>query len=394
MSAYRQLFDRVLTRTDAESAHHLAFRAIRAAQPITRLVGGRVSRVDPARTSRVMGLDFPGLLGLAAGFDKNAVGIDALANMGFGFVEIGTVTGEPQPGNPRPRLARLPADRAVVNRMGFNNDGAEVVAGRLASRRVDRTGRRSGVPLGINIGKTKAVPEDDAVADYEKSTRLLAPHADYLVVNVSSPNTPGLRDLQAVSRLDPLLRAVRRRADDVTDRHVPLLVKIAPDLSDEDVLEVADLAVALGLDGIVATNTTISRQGLSSSPQQVEAAGGGGLSGPPLRSRATEVIRLLRDRVGPDLTLIGVGGITTADDMVERLAAGADLLQAYTGFVYEGPWWPARMNTRLSRRLVQEPATTDRATRPTNLPGTGAGPGSGTGPGTGPGTGTATGEQP
>jgi dihydroorotate dehydrogenase len=390
MSAYRQLFDRVLTRTDAENAHHLAFRAIRAAQPITRLVGGRVSKVDPARSSRVMGLDFPGLLGLAAGFDKNAVGIDALANMGFGFVEIGTVTGEPQPGNPRPRLARLPADRAVVNRMGFNNDGAEVVAGRLASRRVDRTGRRSGVPLGINIGKTKAVPEDDAVADYEKSTRLLAPHADYLVVNVSSPNTPGLRDLQAVSRLDPLLRAVRRRADDVSDRHVPLLVKIAPDLSDEDVLEVADLAVALGLDGIVATNTTISRQGLSSSPQQVEAAGGGGLSGPPLRSRATEVIRLLRDRVGPDLTLIGVGGITTADDMVERLAAGADLLQAYTGFVYEGPWWPARMNTRLSRRLVQEPSTTDRATRPTTIPGTGAGPGSGTGPGTG----TATGEQP
>jgi dihydroorotate dehydrogenase len=390
VSAYRQLFDRVLTRTDAESAHHLAFRAIRAAQPITRLVGGRVSKVDPARTSRVMGLDFPGLLGLAAGFDKNAVGIDALANMGFGFIEIGTVTGEPQPGNPRPRLARLPADRAVVNRMGFNNDGAEVVAGRLASRRVDRTGRRSGVPLGINIGKTKAVPEDDAVADYEKSTRLLAPHADYLVVNVSSPNTPGLRDLQAVSRLDPLLRAVRRRADDVTDRHVPLLVKIAPDLSDEDVLEVADLAVALGLDGIVATNTTISRQGLSSSPEQVEAAGGGGLSGPPLRSRATEVIRLLRDRVGPDLTLIGVGGITTADDMVERLAAGADLLQAYTGFVYEGPWWPARMNTRLSRRLVQEPSATDRATRPTTLPGPGAGPGSGTGPGTGP----ATGEQP
>jgi dihydroorotate dehydrogenase len=393
VSAYRQLFDRVLIRTDAENAHHLAFRAIRAAQPITRLVGGRVSKVDPARTSRVMGLDFPGLLGLAAGFDKNAVGIDALANMGFGFVEIGTVTGEPQPGNPRPRLARLPADRAVVNRMGFNNDGAEVVAGRLASRRVDRTGRRSGVPLGINIGKTKAVPEDDAVADYEKSTRLLAPHADYLVVNVSSPNTPGLRDLQAVSRLDPLLRAVRRCADDVTDRHVPLLVKIAPDLSDEDVLEVADLAVALGLDGIVATNTTISRQGLSSSPQQVEAAGGGGLSGPPLRSRATEVIRLLRDRVGPDLTLIGVGGITTADDMVERLAAGADLLQAYTGFVYEGPWWPARMNTRLSRRLVQEPSPTDRATRPTTIPGTGAGPGSGTGPGTGPGTGTATGEQ-
>ncbi|MEO7351037.1 MAG: dihydroorotate dehydrogenase (quinone), partial [Marmoricola sp.] len=195
MTAYRQLFDRVLTRTDPEKAHQLAFRAIRAAQPVTRLVGGRVSRVGGRRSTQVMGLDFPGLLGLAAGFDKNAIGIDALANMGFAFVEIGTVTGEPQPGNPRPRLARLPADRAIVNRMGFNNDGAEVVARRLAERHVDRTGLRTGVPLGINIGKTKVVAEDDAIRDYEKSTTLLAPHADYLVVNVSSPNTPGLRDL-------------------------------------------------------------------------------------------------------------------------------------------------------------------------------------------------------
>ena len=351
MTVYRQLFDRVLTRTDAETAHHLAFGAIRAAQPVTRLVGGRVSR-SGAPTTRVMGLDFPGLLGLAAGFDKNAVGIDALANMGFGFVEVGTVTGEPQPGNPRPRLVRLPADRAIVNRMGFNNDGAEVVARRLASRRVDRTGRRRGVPVGINIGKTKLVPEDEAIGDYEKSTGLLAPYADYLVVNVSSPNTPGLRDLQAVGRLDPLLRAVRRRADDVTDAHVPLLVKIAPDLSDEDVLEVADLAVTLGLDGIVATNTTIARTGLRSTPEQVEAAGGGGLSGAPVRDRATEVIRLLRGRVGPDLALVGVGGISTPEDAEERLAAGADLVQAYTGFVYEGPWWPARMNARLSARRV------------------------------------------
>ncbi|MGZ8745340.1 MAG: quinone-dependent dihydroorotate dehydrogenase [Nocardioides sp.] len=343
----------MLTRTDAERAHQLAFRAIRAAQPVTRLVGGRVSKVPETgrgRTRQVMGLEFPGLLGLAAGFDKNAVGIDALANMGFGYVEVGTVTGEPQPGNPRPRLARLPRDRAVVNRMGFNNDGAAVVARRLAERRLDRTARR-GVPLGINIGKTKVVAEDEAVRDYEKSTSLLAPHADYLVVNVSSPNTPGLRDLQAVDRLEPLLRAVRSRADDVTAGHVPLLVKIAPDLGDEDVLAVADLVVALGLDGIVATNTTISRAGLASSPEQVEAAGAGGLSGPPLRTRATEVIRLLRARVGPDLTLIGVGGITTAEDAVERLQAGADLLQAYTAFVYEGPWWPARINARLNARL-------------------------------------------
>ena len=349
MTAYQLLFDKVLSRTDPERAHHAAFRAIRAAQPLTRLVGGRRSRVGQRSTRRVMGLDFPGRLGLAAGFDKNAVGIDALANMGFAFVEIGTVTGEPQPGNPKPRLARLPADRAVVNRMGFNNDGAEAVARRLAARRLDRTGRRAGVPLGINIGKTKVVPEDEAVRDYEKSTTLLTPYADYLVVNVSSPNTPGLRDLQAVDRLEPLLQAVRRRADDLSDRHVPLLVKIAPDLSDDDVLAVADLATSLGLDGIVATNTTIGRDGLASTPDQVEAAGAGGLSGPPLRTRATEVMRLLRGRVGDDLVLIGVGGITTPQDAVERLEAGADLLQAYTAFIYEGPWWPTRMNAALAK---------------------------------------------
>ena len=347
MTAYHRLFDKVLTRTDAEKAHQAAFRAIRAAQPVTRLVGGRVSRVEGASTIQQMGLDFPGLLGLAAGFDKNAVGVDALANMGFAFIEVGTITGEPQPGNPKPRLARLPDDRAIVNRMGFNNDGAEAVARRLGARRLDRTGRRSGVPMGINIGKTKVVPEEYAVRDYEKSTTLLTPYADYLVVNVSSPNTPGLRDLQAVSRLEPLLRAVRSRADDVSDHHVPLLVKIAPDLGDDDVLAVADLAVEVGLDGIVATNTTIAREGLTSSPEAVEAAGAGGLSGPPVRSRATEVLRLLRDRVGRDLTLIGVGGITTVQDAIERIDAGADLLQGYTAFVYEGPWWPARINRAL-----------------------------------------------
>ena len=265
MQPYRLLFEHVLSRTDPESAHRAAFRAIRAAQPVTRLIGGRRSRVARSGSTRVMGLDFPGPLGLAAGFDKNGVGIDALANMGFAFVEIGTVTGEPQPGNPKPRLSRLPADRAVVNRMGFNNDGAEVVARRLAARRLDRTGRVS-VPLGINIGKTKTVPEELAVRDYEKSTTLLTPYADYLVVNVSSPNTPGLRDLQAVDRLEPLLRAVRQRADDLSDRHVPLLVKIAPDLGDEDVLAVADLATGLHLDGIIATNTTISRDGLVQHP--------------------------------------------------------------------------------------------------------------------------------
>ncbi len=344
---YRILFDKVLTHTDPEQAHHAAFAGIRVAGPALRTA----ARLLPGRAGvRRMGLDFPAVLGLAAGFDKNAVGIDALGALGFGSVEIGTVTGEPQPGNPKPRLVRLPADRAVVNRMGFNNDGAEVVAERLRRRAAHLGGRNAGAPvLGVNIGKTKVVPEEDAIADYQKSTTLLAPYADYLVVNVSSPNTPGLRDLQAVEKLEPLLRAVRRRADEVTASKVPLLVKIAPDLSDEDVLAVADLATAIGLDGIVATNTTISRSGLVSSADAIERAGAGGLSGEPLRKRALAVLRLLRSQVGKDVTLIGVGGIAGVEDAVERLAAGADLLQAYTAFIYEGPQWPRRINAAIAK---------------------------------------------
>ncbi len=243
MRPYDVLFERGLTRFDAERIHHAAFRAIRAAQPVTsRLVGTPTERRAGASAQvQAMGITFPHALGLAAGFDKNAVGIDGLAALGFGHVEVGTVTGEAQPGNPQPRLFRLTADRAIVNRMGFNNDGAEVVARRLAAWRA----AGGSTVLGVNIGKTKVVAEDEAVGDYEKSAGLLAPHADYLVVNVSSPNTPGLRDLQAVEKLEPLLAAVRRRADEVSPaRRVPLLVKIAPDLSDDDVLAVADLALA------------------------------------------------------------------------------------------------------------------------------------------------------
>ncbi len=355
MTLYHRLFDRVLVRTDAERAHGAAFTAIRRARPLTHALHAGAGRLGRRAGGEVeaMGLVFPGVLGLAAGFDKNGVGIDALANLGFGSVEIGTVTAQPQPGNPRPRLARLPADRAIVNRMGFNNEGAVAVARRLAERRLDRTGRRSGVPLGVNIGKTKVVPEDEAVADYETSAGLLAPYADYLVVNVSSPNTPGLRHLQAVEKLEPLLRAVRRRADDVSNSHVPLLVKIAPDLADEDVLAVADLALAVGLDGVVATNTTTARAGLASPAAAVAAAGGGGLSGPPLRERAHEVTRLLRGRLGPQPTIIGVGGIVTVEDAVARLDAGADLLQGYTGFVYEGPGWARRVNRGVARHRAE-----------------------------------------
>jgi len=338
---YRFLFDHVLTRTDPERAHHLAFRAIQTGRPVTQ----RWSSLSRPHPVEALGLTFPNVLGLAAGFDKNAVGIDALAALGFGHVEIGTVTGEPQPGNPKPRLFRLPEDRAVINRMGFNNDGADAVARRLAHRAegldrgLDRLDRRGYMPvLGVNIGKTKVVPEEEAIGDYEKSTRLLAPYADYLVVNVSSPNTPGLRDLQAAEKLEPLLTAVRAEADRVTDQQVPLLVKIAPDLSDDDVLAVADLATSIGLDGIIATNTTIGREGLRSA----QAAEIGGLSGAPLRERSLEVLRLLKKQA-PDLTLIGVGGISTVEDARARLDAGATLLQGYTAFIYEGPFWPARI---------------------------------------------------
>ena len=335
MRPYDVLFEQALTRVDPERIHHAAFRAIRAAAPIT----GRAVRL-PSAPVRALGLTFPHPLGLAAGFDKNAVGIDGLGALGFGHVEIGTVTGEPQPGNPRPRLFRLTADRAIVNRMGFNNDGAEVVATRLAAWRAG--GGRT--ILGVNIGKSKVVPEHEAAGDYEKSAGLLAPYADYLVVNVSSPNTPGLRDLQAVEKLEPILAAVRRRADEVRpDHRVPLLVKIAPDLGDDDVAAVADLAKASALDGIIATNTTISRDGLATPAPSVEGIGAGGLSGRPLTRRSEDVVRMLRQRVGPDLTLVGVGGITTVDDARRRLAAGADLLQGYTAFVYEGPLWPRRI---------------------------------------------------
>jgi dihydroorotate dehydrogenase len=346
VTAYDALFGRVLTRTDPERAHHAAFRAIRTARPVLAAGSRRLHR--GAEPVEAMGLTFPGVLGLAAGFDKNAVGIDALAALGFSFVEIGTVTGEPQPGNERPRLFRLPQDKAIVNRMGFNNDGAEVVAERLARRSRRARGWRDGGPvLGVNIGKTKVVPEEEAARDYQKSARLLAPYADYLVVNVSSPNTPGLRDLQAVEKLRPLLEAVRTAADETAPRRVPLLVKIAPDLSDEEVLAVADLALDLGLDGIVATNTTISREGLRSSPQDVAAVGAGGLSGAPVRERADDVMLLLRKRVGPDLTLVGVGGISSVEDARARLDAGATLLQSYTGFVYGGPLWPGRLQRGL-----------------------------------------------
>ncbi|MFF7450950.1 MULTISPECIES: quinone-dependent dihydroorotate dehydrogenase [unclassified Streptomyces] len=354
---YKLFFQLVFKRLDPEQAHHLAFRWIRLAAgvPVLRtfLAAVLAPRYRELRTE-ALGLRMHGPFGLAAGFDKNAVAVDGMSMLGFDHIEIGTVTGEAQPGNPKQRLFRLVKDRALINRMGFNNEGSLAVAARLASRTpVFKT------VVGVNIGKTKVVPEDQAVADYVKSTERLAPYADYLVVNVSSPNTPGLRNLQATEALRPLLSAVREAADrTVPSRRVPLLVKIAPDLADEDVDAVADLAVELGLDGIIATNTTIAREGLglTSEPSLVKETGG--LSGAPLKARSLEVLRRLYARVGDRVTLVGVGGVENAEDVWQRILAGATLVQGYSAFIYEGPFWARAVHKGLVARLRTSPYAT------------------------------------
>src|SRR4051794_10834443 len=351
---YRALFQLVFRRMSAETAHQAGFALIRLAGMIPglpALLRRRLLTADPVLRVHALGLDLPGPLGLAAGFDKDALAPDALGALGFGFVEVGTVTARPQPGNAKPRLFRLAADRALINRMGFNNSGSAAAAARLRQRAEFTPAGGPMAVVGANIGKSKVVAEADAIADYTASAVRLADVADYLVVNVSSPNTPGLRNLQAVDQLRPLLAAVRRSLDETTDRHVPLLVKIAPDLSDEQVDAVADLALELHLDGIIATNTTTSRAGLSSPADEVAALGAGGLSGPPVRARALAVLQRLRARTGSQLVLIAAGGISSGDDAYERIRAGATLVQAYTAFIYAGPFWPRRVHRELAARL-------------------------------------------
>jgi dihydroorotate dehydrogenase len=317
---YKLFFHLVFKRMDPEQAHHLAFRWIRLAAriPVLRTLVAAVlaPRYKELRTE-ALGLRMHGPFGLAAGFDKNAVAIDGMSMLGFDHIEIGTVTAQPQPGNPKQRLFRLVPDRALINRMGFNNEGSAAVAERLAR------------------------------------------HADYLVVNVSSPNTPGLRNLQATESLRPLLTAVREAADrSVEDRRVPLLVKIAPDLADEDVDAVADLALELGLDGIIATNTTIAREGLGlkSDPSLINETGG--LSGAPVKARSLEVLSRLYARVGDRITLIGVGGIENAEDAWQRILAGATLVQGYSAFIYEGPFYARAIHKGLAARLKASPYAT------------------------------------
>ena len=330
---------RVLFLVSPERIHTWVFALLRAvtAVPPLRLALTRVlAPRDPILASTVFGVHFPGPLGLAAGFDKNGRGLHTWPALGFGYAEVGTVTARAQPGNPEPRLFRLPDDRALLNRMGFNNQGAARLAERL-------TRHTAVTPIGVNIGKTKTTAPEDAVDDYADSARQLGPLADFVVVNVSSPNTPGLRDLQAVETLRPILTAVRAQTT------APVLVKIAPDLSDSDVDEIADLAVESGLAGIVATNTTVARDGLAT--PGVAELGPGGISGAPVADRSLEVLRRLYGRVGDRLVLISVGGIETPDDAWQRITAGASLLQGYTGFVYGGGLWAKHIHDGLARRL-------------------------------------------
>lgn len=339
---YALLFRLVLARFDPEFAHHAGMAVVRVlgAPPFSWIVRA-LTRPEPRDEVRALGLVFPSPFGIAAGFDKNAVGVRGLAALGFGHVEVGTITAIPQDGNPKPRLFRLIADRAVINRMGFNNRGADAAARRLARL-------RRGAPdtvIGVNIGKSRVVDVEDATADYVASATRLAPLADYLAVNVSSPNTPGLRGLQAVETLAPLLRAVRDASGST-----PLLVKIAPDLADDEITAIAQLAVSEGLAGIIAHNTTISRDGLVTDAATVEAAGAGGLSGAPLKRRSLEVLRVVRSAVPEDFCVIAVGGVETAADVQERLDAGATLVQGYTAFLYRGPFWGREINRGLVSR--------------------------------------------
>ena len=358
---YDLAFRRLATRVEAERAHAAGTAAMRAA---ARLPGGlaavragvRLAAQSPVRgrdgapaaagsavaaAVDAMGLRFRSPLGLAAGFDKDARAVATLAALGFGSVEVGTVTPRPQPGNPAPRLFRLPADRALVNRMGFNNAGADAVARRLGALRAGGT-LPPGFVVGVNVGKNRDTPGGRAADDFAAVARVCAPVADYVVVNVSSPNTPGLRDLQAVDALRPVLSAVLAQA-----AGRPVLVKIAPDLADADVDAVTDLAGETGLAGVVAANTTLSRAGLGSAEADVARAGRGGLSGPPLLDRALAVVERVAARAAGRLTVVAVGGISSAEDVRRARSAGAVLVQAYTAFVYGGPAWPGRVTRGL-----------------------------------------------
>lgn len=335
---YRWLFNLIFSRINPETAHHLGVFVLKALSwsGLASLAG----KTAQANSVSAMGISFSGPFGMAAGFDKNAEVIVPLGQLGFSHVEIGTVTKHPQPGNPKPRLFRLKLDFALINRMGFNNKGADAIANRLRKIRESK----SQLPvIGVNIGKSKLTPIEDAASDYAYSASKLAPYADYIAVNVSSPNTPALRSLQTVTSLEPVLQAVIEQS-----LGKPVLVKIAPDLADEDISEVCELVTRLNLAGVIATNTTVSRAGLLTDSHTVSDLGEGGLSGPVLAERSIEVLKLLKANLPAKACIVSVGGVVTAADVKQRLELGANLVQGYTGFVYRGPFWARSINSALT----------------------------------------------
>lgn len=346
VSLYKLFVRPLLFLFDAERIHHTVFGLLRINQNLPGFLAllRALYRVrDPKLKRTLFGLEFKNPVGLAAGFDKDARLVDTMAAFGFGFVEVGTLTPRPQPGNDKPRLFRLPADRALINRMGFNNEGVLAAVNRLK-------GRKSRVIVGGNIGKNKATANEKAFEDYNYCFEALYPYVDYFVVNVSSPNTPGLRELQEKEPLTNLLAHVKSLSA-TKPKAKPVLLKIAPDLTPSQLDDIVEILKATKTDGIIATNTTISREGLATPTARVSALGTGGLSGAPLAIKSNEVIRYLRDRLGPAYPIIGVGGIMSVEDALEKIKAGADLIQIYTGFIYEGPGFVKKINRALLHGL-------------------------------------------
>jgi dihydroorotate dehydrogenase len=352
LSLYR-IIRPILFRLPAESAHEFALRSLALAMQnstVRRAAAKRFQRT-PFGSLKRFGLTFGNPVGLAAGFDKNGTAADLLCALGFGFVEVGTVTSEQQPGNPRPRIFRLPRDRALINSLGFNNCGAKALVKNLKQHRPDCV-------LGINIGKSRSVSIEDAIADYLKTFATVYDTADYIAVNVSSPNTPQLRELQQPNMLADLLSALQKRNRELAAKSFlagpkPLLLKIAPDLTENEIESIVQIALEKGVAGIIATNTTVSREGLQTPRSKIEASGDGGLSGAPLRDRSNKVITLLYRLTKGSLPIVGVGGIFTAEDAWQKICAGASLVQLYTGFIYEGPGIARDINEGL-RRIVSQ----------------------------------------
>lgn len=344
------LIKKYLFRLDPEDVHHKTVALLKLAEKIggDGLLAKMYGAADSRLASTVMGIRFPNPVGLAAGFDKNAEVYRGLAALGFGFVEVGTITPKSQPGNDKPRLFRLLEDKAVINRMGFNNDGAERVKDNLQDF------ENAHVPIGINIGKNKVTPNEDAADDYEACLEVLYPFGHYFVINVSSPNTPNLRDLQETDSLRQLIAAIQDKKSDLEHNGAlekPIMLKVAPDMADEQMSDIIRLAKEEGLSGIIATNTTLSREGLRNQSFAGEA---GGLSGLPLKDRSTAWIREIYQEVGDKLPIIGVGGIFTGDDAYEKIRAGASLIQVYTGMIYEGPGIAKNINTRLMELMDRD----------------------------------------